>query len=108
MSTKKPTPPAKTKPKNQTILRAPLRWIFFVVAIGTAFYHVLSWYAESIGSRGTAAVPNARASFVEIPCSRCHGAPNLVATCPICGGTGVIKVDPDRIQNTNAPRRAAP
>lgn len=110
MNNTKPNTPAPrpAKPKPKTVLRAPLRWLFFIVAVCTAFYHILSWYADSIGSRGTHALANARAGFAEIPCSRCHGAPNLVATCPICGGTGVIKVDPARLHNTNATRRAAP
>ena len=61
------------------------------------------WYSQS-NRTGPTASPAARThSYAQVPCYRCHGDPKLAPRCPICQGTGVLRVAPDRLKTNAVP-----
>ena len=79
-----------------------------IAAVLLAILLLVLWYTDSDRRPGPTAAPASRIqSYAQVPCYRCHGDPKLRDRCPICQGTGVLRVAPSRLK-TNAPTSNLP
>lgn len=74
-----------------------------IVAIVLALAALLLWYAFADRPGPTAAPPTRTHSYAQVPCYRCHGDPKIRDRCPICQGTGVLRVAPSRLKTNAVP-----